>query len=507
MKIIVQAGGLGTRMKSLTASKPKALIPVFNKPILFHLFDLFNEETDEFIIIGDYMYDVMDSYLSTFAKDKRYILLKAKGKGNAAGIKDALKLIPSNETILLIWSDLILPEDFKVNKRFKGCQVGVVDFPCSWRVENNKLIHEKGDKNGLAGVYIFDNKSRMETLPNEGSFTNWLAEQNFPITALPLVGCKDVGTLSAYQTLDNTKFRCRPYNHIDVKDETVIKTGLTDEAKRFIEREVNWYKEAEKLNYKSIPKLLNDSPMTLSRIHGQNLFLSALTGEGRRAVLQKMINALIEMHSLKKENANTWDLYSEYFTKTINRLSEISSALPYSGQDTIFINGKKCINIIRNNDVLRQAVLNTLMETYYTLYHGDCQFTNTLLDEKGNIFFIDPRGYFGKFKNLGDVRYDWAKVFYAVQGNFDQFNIKRFNLQFTENGVNFSISSGGWEFLTEFLFEEIPDGEGTEKEIKLIHSIIWMSLASHAWEDFDSMCVAFYNGLFLFNEWLEEYGQ
>lgn len=44
MKVIVQAGGLGTRMQAMTASKPKALIDVRNKPILFHLFDTFPHE-------------------------------------------------------------------------------------------------------------------------------------------------------------------------------------------------------------------------------------------------------------------------------------------------------------------------------------------------------------------------------------------------------------------------------------------------------------------------------
>lgn len=45
MKVIVQAGGLGTRMKGLTALKPKVMISVFNKPILFHLFDLVKRKT------------------------------------------------------------------------------------------------------------------------------------------------------------------------------------------------------------------------------------------------------------------------------------------------------------------------------------------------------------------------------------------------------------------------------------------------------------------------------
>ena len=37
--IIVQAGGKGTRMEHLTANKPKALVPIGNRPMLFHLFE------------------------------------------------------------------------------------------------------------------------------------------------------------------------------------------------------------------------------------------------------------------------------------------------------------------------------------------------------------------------------------------------------------------------------------------------------------------------------------
>ena len=39
--IIVQAGGKGTRMEYLTENKPKALVPIGNRPMLFHLFEQF----------------------------------------------------------------------------------------------------------------------------------------------------------------------------------------------------------------------------------------------------------------------------------------------------------------------------------------------------------------------------------------------------------------------------------------------------------------------------------
>ena len=116
MKVIVQAGGLGTRMQAMTASKPKALIDVRNKPILFHLFDTFPHA--DFIVVGDYRYDVLDRYLTTFAADRRCILVKACGKGNAAGLSEAISYVGDNEPFVVVWSDLILPKGFSLPQSF-----------------------------------------------------------------------------------------------------------------------------------------------------------------------------------------------------------------------------------------------------------------------------------------------------------------------------------------------------------------------------------------------------
>ena len=50
--IVVQAGGRGSRLGYLTDNRPKCLVPVENKPMLFHLFDRYIDK--KFIIIGDY---------------------------------------------------------------------------------------------------------------------------------------------------------------------------------------------------------------------------------------------------------------------------------------------------------------------------------------------------------------------------------------------------------------------------------------------------------------------
>lgn len=503
MKVIVQAGGLGTRMQNMTATKPKALIDVRNKPILFHLFDAFPEA--DFIVVGDYRYEVLDRYLTTFAQDRRCILVKAEGKGNAAGLSEAVSYVGADEPFIIVWSDLILPEGFRLPEAFEGCLVGTVPFRCSWSFSGGALRKEASDRHGVAGFYAFSDKSFCETLPSEDSFTTWLSKQNFPMAELPLVGCQDVGTLEAYLHLENSKYRCRPYNRIEVLDESVVKTGLTPEAKGFIAREVDWYKAVRAYGFADVPQLLEENPLRLERIRGQNLFLCSLNAEGKQAALHRMTDALARLHSYEKRPSDSGDLYREYFEKTLTRLRMVADVVPFGHDRTIRINGKDCLNVLANVEVFRRAVLDTLMQAHYTLFHGDCQLTNTLVNDEGRVFFIDPRGYFGKSKVFGDPRYDWAKVFYAVCGNFDQFNVKNFRFHQNADGVEFQIASGGWEFLADELFERIPAGEGTRKEIELIHAIVWMSMASHVWEDYDSMCVAFMNGIALFNRWLEDW--
>lgn len=58
-KIIIQAGGKGTRLEGLTRNKPKCLVPVNNLPILFYAFKKFPKA--EFTIIADYKTDVLEN--------------------------------------------------------------------------------------------------------------------------------------------------------------------------------------------------------------------------------------------------------------------------------------------------------------------------------------------------------------------------------------------------------------------------------------------------------------
>lgn len=97
--IIVQAGGKGTRMGKLTRNKPKALVPVSNLPMLFHLFHKYPQKT--YLVIGDYQCGVLRRYLAAFASVNYRVVDAGGRKGTCAGLQEALSYVPEGRAFML----------------------------------------------------------------------------------------------------------------------------------------------------------------------------------------------------------------------------------------------------------------------------------------------------------------------------------------------------------------------------------------------------------------------
>jgi glucose-1-phosphate cytidylyltransferase len=64
MKIVILAGGLGTRLSEETESKPKPMVLIDDKPILWHLMNIFSiQGHNEFILALGYRSDVIKRWL------------------------------------------------------------------------------------------------------------------------------------------------------------------------------------------------------------------------------------------------------------------------------------------------------------------------------------------------------------------------------------------------------------------------------------------------------------
>lgn len=494
--IIVQAGGKGTRLGELTKNKPKAMVPVDNKPMIFHLFNKFPKV--KYIVIGDYKSEVLDKYLKAFS-NVEYKFIKTSNSGTCAGIKEAIEIVPDNTAFMIIWSDLILSDEFSsglINTNFN--QLGISkDFVCRWMYSNNIFTEQRSKDQGVAGLFVFRNKNNIIDVPESGEFVRWLRDKSIKFKELPLHGVKEVGVLEEYNKVESSEFRCRPFNKLLIDKNVLTKVPLDEQGEKLAVKEQNWYKYIIKNNFESIPNIYSYNPLKMEFIEGKAIFKNDLNIAEKKQILTNIVNALNCIHNFKKVNVDEESVYENYYTKTLARLEKVKNLVPFANDEYININGKKCRNIFYNIKKFEDKV-KKLLETDFTVIHGDCTFSNILLNDKLSPIFIDPRGYFGNVEIFGDVDYDWAKLYYSIKGNYDQFNNKRFVLDILDDRVYLNIQSNGWENLEETFFDLI--GQYKKEKIKFMHAIIWLSLTTYAWEDYDSICGAFYNGTYLMED-------
>lgn len=494
--IVVQAGGKGTRLKHLTANKPKALVPVDNLPILFYLFKQFPDA--KYIIIADYKADVMRQYLSAFA-DINYLVVDAHGDtGTCSGIGQAMEKLPSGETFMLIWSDLVLPDGINLPEG-KGNYIGLSKgFPCRWRYRDNRFEEIPSDQEGVAGLFIFDDKTALQSVPKSGEFVRWLQTENRTFKPISLSKTREYGLLSTIEEREDgvAPYQCRPFNRIrtDERVGQIIKEGIDNQGRALAVREKAWYQFVEGNGFKNIPKIYSYDPLTMELIPGNNIYRYRFEKYEKTQLLRELINTIKDLHRIGEVKTDYFSIYEAYIRKTWNRLNKIRDLIPIANKETVVVNGKSCRNIFFHKDLLENRVARYRCDRF-VLLHGDATFSNIVLDKSRRPVLIDPRGYFGQTELYGDPNYDWAKLYYSIVGNYDQFNQKRFRLTIEKDAVELVIESNGWEDMEADFFSMIGD-EVIRDDIKLIHAIIWLSLTTYAWEDYDSICGAFYNGLY-----------
>ena len=484
MYIVVQAGGKGTRMGKLTANKPKALISVNNLPIIFHLFKAFPKS--KFIIIGDYKAKTFESYLELFAEVEYEFVNASNNSGTCAGINQALKYIPNNEKFALIWSEENL--------------IGLSDcFECRWRFENNKLEPKPSCENGVAGVFLFKDKSCLSSLPSSGEFVKWLCERKTSFEPFYLSGVDEIGTMESYGV--NQLFHCRPFNEIEQEGSLIIKRPLTKQGEDLAKVESGWYRYIIEKNFSFIPKIYGFSPLKMQKIDGKPVYEFANADNCvKQTIIKNIIYALEQLHSLGEKDADAKSFWKVYFEKTFDRIEKVKFIIPFSEDEYIVINGKKCRNVFSLNNEIK-ALLKLNMPEKFTVIHGDSTFSNILVKNDLSIVLIDPRGYFGSEKIFGDPLYDYAKLFYSLYGNYDQFNNKNFSLTINNDSVEINIKSNQFEELSKMILDA---SNINMRHMKLLNALIWLSLTTYVWDDYDSICGAFYNGLYYLEEALNE---
>lgn len=113
MKALLIAGGFGTRLRPLTYTRPKHLLPIANRPHLHHVFDLLQRHgIDEVILLTSYLAENFESSIA-HARDRGMSVEVAHEDvplGTAGALKNAENLI-GDDTFFAFNGDVLTDMD------------------------------------------------------------------------------------------------------------------------------------------------------------------------------------------------------------------------------------------------------------------------------------------------------------------------------------------------------------------------------------------------------------
>jgi glucose-1-phosphate cytidylyltransferase len=202
MKVIILAGGLGTRISEETDSKPKPMVGIAGKPMLWHIMSIFAKQgITEFLIATGYKGNVISEWVKTVS-DPWDIRAIDTGLDTQTGgrIAECMKTIPG-ERVFATYGDGLGNVNLKSLSDFheqqgKLATVTAVRPPARFGVltSENGLVTQFGEKNQADSGWINGGFFLLE--PGVLSFIHSNSEP-FETGALPrLVHVKE---LMAYQ--------------------------------------------------------------------------------------------------------------------------------------------------------------------------------------------------------------------------------------------------------------------------------------------------------------------
>ena len=412
--VIVQAGGKGTRMGRYAQNRPKCLVPVNDVPMIVNTLKVYKDK--EVVIIVDHLADVLDKYLQTFCTDYNYQIVRTKEEGTAGGLNEALGYVPENKPFIVTWADLF----FEKEPTFEMCDVthknhlmvGLSNtFKCRWRLEEyNKLVNEPSTTCGIAGFFVFRDKSKFENLKTDKSLVRgFLCDEylNENIDSFYLDNCFEVGEIEKYEELLSNKVNHRFFNKVEIKRKRVYKSCIDPKYESVHQNEKDWYKFVNK-KFDRIPKIHSTNPLVMEKINGKHAWEIE---ENKSKIIENYCDTLDSLHKIDtKKGDYSGECMNVYFSKASKRVEEVAPLIPYFNSPIIKINKVYCENPIYHSASFKDTMNSISRVNDYNVIHGDPTFSNTLVDNDSQIWLIDPRGSFGDTKIYGDVIHSFANT-------------------------------------------------------------------------------------------------
>ncbi|UCE73670.1 MAG: NDP-sugar synthase [Methanomassiliicoccales archaeon] len=166
MQAVILAGGLGTRMRPLTYTTPKSLLPIMNEPMVERLINTLPKEIDRVVIAASYMVDRLREHFKENDIGRKVVIVEEKEPlGTGGAIKNVQKHV--DDTFIAINGDVISSLDYTSMRDFHKDSGGIGTISL-WEVKDPTRY----------GIIGFDSQLKISRFLEKPApkevFSNWI---------------------------------------------------------------------------------------------------------------------------------------------------------------------------------------------------------------------------------------------------------------------------------------------------------------------------------------------
>ena len=183
MKVVILAGGQGTRIAEYTKTIPKPMIQIKNKPIICHIIDHFNKYGfNDFIVAAGYKGKILKDYFRNKYLKQNIRVINTGEKTMTGGRLKRLKKHLDKETFLMTYGDGVSDVNIKKLVKYHKLKKRLVTLTAvrpparfgALKIEKGKVLYfkekSKLDESWINGGFFVMEPEFLKYIKSDGTY-------------------------------------------------------------------------------------------------------------------------------------------------------------------------------------------------------------------------------------------------------------------------------------------------------------------------------------------------
>lgn len=392
-----------------------------------------------------------------------------------------------------------------VEESYRWC-ITEVDANGAVTALRDKEPELKGPHNALIGVYGFPDAALLrasaesavkdaerKSLPTEMKAILERVGASTPLRAVRAADWLDCGNADRQAASHQALLQKRAFNELKIDPVLGTITKRSRNVEKFID-EINYLRLLPAELAILFPRLVDfsvawDSPFVTLEYYGYPSLAEAYVFENVDPGIWERIFSHLRAIVSEKFMAHSrplgaGTLEEMLIAKTKARLSrlegpaELMMLINHEGE--IDLNGRPVKNLALLWPRIEKEVVRMASNARGSIVHGDLCFSNILYDFRSRVCkLVDPRGSFGQTGITGDARYDVAKLYHSVHGQYDFLTNDLFKVKAAGTSLDLELRTRPDHDRIRERFEKVFFGAGTpfdRREVLLMTALLFASM-------------------------------